>query len=78
MNDKNGGRLYWLPSAQVRDQAREWREEMKDLEVARLHEVIEVMRQFCEHALTQCMHPKSVQAMALNRAIEMANRAVPR
>jgi hypothetical protein len=70
----NNGKLHLVPNG--RDHMRDQREEMKDLELARLHEVIEVMRQFCAHALQDCMHPKSVQAMALNRAIEMADRTL--
>ncbi len=46
--------------------------------IAHLHRVIDTMRQYCEHAKLDCMHQRSVQAMALTRAIEVADMAVPR
>lgn len=48
------------------------------IEIANLHGTIAGMRVNCRAALAQCMHPGSIQATQLRRAIALADAKVPR
>lgn len=46
------------------------------IEISKLHEAIGFMRAACEDAVKHCCHPGSIQARALEAAIEKAKETL--